>query len=67
MLLHFLYSPIQLTKRFIKKLENFGEGNHRRRGESPSESNEHDAPCRRGESPPETFFITMPASGMMCE
>jgi hypothetical protein len=25
------------------------------------------APCRRGESPPEAFFITMPASGMMCE
>jgi hypothetical protein len=25
------------------------------------------APCRRGESPPEAFFITMPASGVMCE
>jgi hypothetical protein len=25
------------------------------------------APCRRGESPPESFFITMPASGVMCE
>jgi hypothetical protein len=25
------------------------------------------APCRRGESPPEAFFITMAASGMMCE
>jgi hypothetical protein len=24
-------------------------------------------PCRRGESPPKTFFITMPASGVMCE
>jgi hypothetical protein len=24
------------------------------------------APCRRGESPPEAFFITMPASGVMC-
>jgi hypothetical protein len=24
-------------------------------------------PCRRGESPPEAFFITMPASGVMCE
>jgi hypothetical protein len=25
------------------------------------------APCRRGKSPPEAFFITMPASGVMCE
>jgi hypothetical protein len=25
------------------------------------------APCQRGESPPEAFFITMPASGVMCE
>jgi hypothetical protein len=25
------------------------------------------APCRRGESPPEAFFITMPASGVMCK
>jgi hypothetical protein len=25
------------------------------------------APCRRGESPPEAFFITMAASGVMCE
>jgi hypothetical protein len=25
------------------------------------------APFRRGESPPEAFFITMPASGVMCE
>jgi hypothetical protein len=25
------------------------------------------APCRRGESPPEAFFITMPASGVMCD
>jgi hypothetical protein len=25
------------------------------------------APCRRGESPPEAFFITMPAFGVMCE
>jgi hypothetical protein len=24
-------------------------------------------PCRGGESPPEAFFITMPASGVMCE
>jgi hypothetical protein len=24
-------------------------------------------PCRRGESPPKAFFITMPASGVMCE
>jgi hypothetical protein len=24
-------------------------------------------PCRRGESPPEAFFITMPTSGVMCE
>jgi hypothetical protein len=24
-------------------------------------------PCRRGESPPEAFFITMPASGVICE
>jgi hypothetical protein len=23
--------------------------------------------CRRGKSPPEAFFITMPASGVMCE
>jgi hypothetical protein len=25
------------------------------------------APCRRGESSPEAFFITMPASGVICE
>jgi hypothetical protein len=25
------------------------------------------APCRRGESPPEVFFITMLASGAMSE
>jgi hypothetical protein len=25
------------------------------------------APCRRGESPPEAFFITMHAFGVMCE
>jgi hypothetical protein len=25
------------------------------------------APCRRGESPPEAFFITMPAFGVMCD
>jgi hypothetical protein len=25
------------------------------------------APCRRGESPPEAFFITMHASGVICE
>jgi hypothetical protein len=25
------------------------------------------APYRRGESPPEAFFITMPTSGVMCE
>jgi hypothetical protein len=25
------------------------------------------APCRRGESPPEAFFIIMPTSGVMCE
>jgi hypothetical protein len=25
------------------------------------------APCRRGESPPEAFFITMVTSGVMCE
>jgi hypothetical protein len=25
------------------------------------------APCRRGESPPEAFFITMPTFGVMCE
>jgi hypothetical protein len=25
------------------------------------------APCWRGESPTESFFITMPASGVMCE
>jgi hypothetical protein len=24
-------------------------------------------PCRRGKSPPEAFFITMPISGVMCE
>jgi hypothetical protein len=24
------------------------------------------APCQRGESPPEAFFITMPPSGVMC-
>jgi hypothetical protein len=24
-------------------------------------------PCQRGESPPEAFFITMPASGVMCQ
>jgi hypothetical protein len=25
------------------------------------------APCQRGKSPPEAFFITMVASGVMCE
>jgi hypothetical protein len=25
------------------------------------------APCQRGESPPEAFFITMPTFGVMCE
>jgi hypothetical protein len=25
------------------------------------------APCQRGESPPEAFFMTMVASGVMCE
>jgi hypothetical protein len=25
------------------------------------------APCRRGESPPEAFFITVPTSKVMCE
>jgi hypothetical protein len=25
------------------------------------------APCQRGESSPEAFFITMLASGVMCE
>jgi hypothetical protein len=25
------------------------------------------APCRRGESPSEAFFITMPTSGVMCD
>jgi hypothetical protein len=25
------------------------------------------APCRKGESPPEAFFITIPASGVMCD
>jgi hypothetical protein len=24
-------------------------------------------PCQRGKSPPEAFFITMPAFGVMCE
>jgi hypothetical protein len=39
----------------------------------PSSTRDRDGPealsgtCQRGESPPEAFFITMPASGVMCE
>jgi hypothetical protein len=39
----------------------------RRRSEIERVQKLFPAPCRRGESPPEAFFITMPASGVMCE
>jgi hypothetical protein len=41
--------------------------NHRRRREIGRVQKLFPAPCRRGESPPETFFITMVTSGVMCE
>jgi hypothetical protein len=40
---------------------------HRRRREIRRVQKLFPAPCRRGESPPEAFFITMPASRVMCE
>jgi hypothetical protein len=40
---------------------------HRRRREIERVQKLFLAPYRRGESPLEAFFITMPASGVMCE
>jgi hypothetical protein len=40
---------------------------HRRRREIGWIQKLFPAPCRRGESPPEAFFITMPSSGLMRE
>jgi hypothetical protein len=40
---------------------------HRRRREIRRVQKLFPAPCQRGESPPEAFFITMPASGVMRE
>jgi hypothetical protein len=40
---------------------------HRRRREIGRVQKLFPAPCRRGESPLKAFFITMPASGVMCE
>jgi hypothetical protein len=40
---------------------------HRRRREIGRVQKLFPAPYRRGESPPEAFFITMPAFGVMCE
>jgi hypothetical protein len=40
---------------------------HRHRREIGRVQKLFPAPCRRGESPPEAFFITMPASGVMRE
>jgi hypothetical protein len=40
---------------------------HRRRPEIGRVQKLFLAPCRRGESPPEVFFIAMLASGMMSE
>jgi hypothetical protein len=38
-----------------------------RRGEIGRVQKLFPAPCWRGESPPEAFFITMPAFGVICE
>jgi hypothetical protein len=40
---------------------------HRRRPEIGRVQKLFPAPCRRGESPPEVFFIAMLASGAMSE
>jgi hypothetical protein len=40
---------------------------HRHRREIGRVQKLFPAPCRRGQSPPEAFFITMPASRVMCE
>jgi hypothetical protein len=40
---------------------------HRRRREIRRVEKLFPAPCQRGESPSEAFFITMPASRVMCE
>jgi hypothetical protein len=40
---------------------------HRRRREIGRVQKLFPAPCQRGESPPEALFITMPASGVMCD
>jgi hypothetical protein len=40
---------------------------HRRRCEIGRAQKLFSAPCRRGESPPKAFFITMPSSGVMRE
>jgi hypothetical protein len=63
-----IYSP---RRENLKGLDQFSlkhTASHRhRRREIGRVQKLFSAPCRKGESPPEAFFITMPASGVMCE
>jgi hypothetical protein len=72
-LVHLLTSPFRLFIPSVKKTlrpELFSRkytASRRRRHEIGRVQKLFPAPCQRGESPPETFFITMPASRVMCE
>jgi hypothetical protein len=63
-------ASIQTSKRTLRAQTLFQKhtaSRHSRRREIGRVQKHFPAPCRRGESPPEAFFITMPTSGVMCK
>jgi hypothetical protein len=73
-LVHLLTSPFRLYIPFVEKtlrartvFQKHTASRRRRRPEFGRVQKLFPAPCRRGESPPEAFFITMPTSGVMRE
>jgi hypothetical protein len=74
LLVHFLTPPLRLyillnekTLRGRSIFQKHIASRRRRRPEIGRVQKLFPASCRRKESPPEAFFITMPASGVMCE
>jgi hypothetical protein len=62
-----IYSPRRENLRPDQFSSKHTASRHRRRCEIGRVQKLFPSPCRRGQSPPEAFFITMPDSGVMCE
>jgi hypothetical protein len=62
-----IYSPRRENPRPNQFFTKHTVSHRRRRCEIGRVQKLFSAPCQRGESPPEAFFINMPASGVMCE